>query len=136
MALPILFAGSGASFVLAPGRKGYLGRDTLARIRLHQPITPDPLAARREGRQRRHDAAYRTWRFGVRVAKFTEVGAAVVRRQEVHEPLVLFRRNHKQRQQGTVAAAARAQSAANQLEDVMASDVTIQEQRVDMFPER
>src|SRR6185503_18837786 len=72
-----------------------------------------------KGRQWRDAPADWSRHFTVRVAEFTKVRPAFMRRQEIHEALVVAVRDSEQLQQRPVIAAACGQSAANQFADVM-----------------
>src|SRR5262249_38080547 len=82
-----------------------------------------------------HDASNDGWCRAVEISKLTKIGAAVMGRQEVHETLVVARRNAEQLKQRTVISGARAEAAANQLTNVVPRDVPLQEERVDVLPE-
>ena len=70
------------------------------------------------------------------IAEFAEVRAAVVGRQEIQETFVIARRDVEQLQQGSIVAAARAQTSPDQLPDIVSGDIAAQEQRVNVLPER
>ena len=84
------------------------------------------------GRSRRGRA--RTFRCAV--PEFPEVGAAIVRGQEVQKPLVVVAAHAKQLQQRPVVATRRGQPPSDQLAHVVPRDVARDEQRIDVIPER
>ena len=59
-----------------------------------------------------------------------------MRRQEVHEPLVVARRDAEQIEQPAIVAAAHGETAPHHLADVVPGDVAIEEHRMQVLPER
>src|SRR5437762_9309257 len=70
-----------------------------------------------------------------RAAELAEVDAAVVRREEVQEALVLGPVHVKQREQHPVAARGCTQAAADDVTEIAARDVPVQKQRLHVAPE-
>src|SRR5215216_3405321 len=84
---------------------------------------------------RNRDARSRVNTAGSAGAELTEINAAVVRREEIEEALVVARIDAEQVQHRAIVAAGRGQPAADQLPDVVPGDVARQKQRVDVIPE-
>src|ERR687889_61025 len=72
----------------------------------------------------------------MRVAKLTVVDSAIVRCEEVHEPLVVRFRYAEQLQERAVVPPADAESAAHELTNIVSRNVSDQEQRMNVLPER
>ena len=89
--------------------------------------------ARRFERQtdRPHAGAEWAWR-----PELPVVHGALVRRQEVHEPLVVAVVHAEQLQQRPVVAARRREAEADELTQIVPRDVALEQQRMDVSPER
>ena len=72
----------------------------------------------------------------VRRPELAVINSAFVRGQEVHEALVVAIVHAEQLQQAAVVSARRGQAEADELSQIVTRDVALEQQRVDVTPER